>query len=133
MIPLLGRYVGRLEEHNRLLIEAATESARKLQEREAELMQAVVEMSERVARVEQHNRLLTDAATESARKLQEREAELTQAVAVMSQRVVRLSEHNRWLTESAIDAVRGAESTVVSEIFVHRIMQQLQEIDHKLQ
>ena len=53
-IPYLRQHVKALENHNRLLIQAATESARKLQE---------------------NTRLLTSAATESARRLQEREAE----------------------------------------------------------
>jgi hypothetical protein len=45
-IPYLRQHVKALEDHNRLLIQAATESARKLQE---------------------NTRLLTSAATESAR------------------------------------------------------------------
>ena len=41
-VEMSGR-VARVEQHNRLLTDATTESARKLQECEAELMQAVVE------------------------------------------------------------------------------------------
>jgi glycosyltransferase involved in cell wall biosynthesis len=135
MIPWLRQHVTRLEEHNRLLIEAATESARKLEENTRLLTDAATESARKL---EENTRLLTDAATESARKLQEREAELTQALATMSQRVVRLTEHNRWLTEIAIDAATeinggGAESSVVSEIFAHGMTRQLQEIDNNIQ
>jgi hypothetical protein len=124
MFSCMRRYVAMLEEdkravqeHNRLLIEAATESARKLEE---------------------NTRLLTDAATESARKLQEREAELTQAIAALSRRVVRVTEHNRWLSETALDAVSeikggGANATEVGKLFAYRAMQQLQKLEDNIQ
>src|SRR6516225_10350677 len=114
-IPFLGRYrlvrasdIARLQEHNRLLTEAATDRARKLQEREVEL---ATESALKFHELQEHNRLLTQAATESARKLQEREAEfaefatesarkLQEREAELLRRLMRLSEHNRWLTET---------------------------------
>src|SRR5215831_2013309 len=117
-IPFLGRYrlvrasdIARLQEHNRLLTEAATERARKLQE------------------LQEHNRLLIEAATERARKLQEREAELTNAITVMSRRFFRLSEHNRWLTETMMDGAGDTEHALVSRA----VIQRLQNIEEGIQ
>ena len=108
-IPFLGRYrllrasdIARLQEHNRLLTEAATESALKFQE------------------LQKHNRLLTEAATESARKLQEREAELTNAITVMSGRLTRLTDHNRWLTETMMDGAGNTEQALLSRAIIQR-------------
>jgi glycosyltransferase involved in cell wall biosynthesis len=110
----ISERVARLEEHNRLLIEAATERARKLQEREAEFTEIATEtgrkFQERVAKLEEHNRLLTDAATQRARRLQEREAEFAE-IAIerarkFQQHVAKLEEHNRLLTDAATERAR---------------------------
>jgi len=83
-----SRGAAELEEHNKLLTESATDTARKLQLCEGRLTQALIEIatlapenqrlrdehaviSQRAAELEQHNRLLTESATETARKLQE--------------------------------------------------------------
>src|SRR5436190_18609729 len=83
-IPFLGRYrllrasdIARLQGHNRLLTEAATESARKLQENEAKSAEFAKESGLRFQELQDHNRLLTAAATESTRKLQEHNRLLT--------------------------------------------------------
>jgi len=136
----LSRRLKALEDHNRELTVAATERARRVQEREAELTQAVARiaallpdndrlrrqhaaMAERVAAVEAHNQLLTEAATERARKVQEGEAELTEARieiatlskdndflrvgnAIIAQRAAEFEEHNQLLTESATETAR---------------------------
>src|SRR5215510_12531181 len=93
-IPFLGRYrllrasdITRLQEHNRLLTEAATESARKLQENEVKSAKFARESGLRFQELQEHNRLL-----------QEREGELTNAIDVISRRLMRLTEHNQWLT-----------------------------------
>jgi O-methyltransferase len=132
-----------LEEHNCALTEAATDRASKLQEREASLTQALIEIatlapenqrlraehavfSQRAAELEAHNRLLTESATETALKLQERDAELTKALvevatlspdnqrlraehAVISLRAAEFEEHNQLLTESATEIARKLE------------------------
>src|SRR6266481_5224360 len=117
-IPFLGRYrllrasdIARLQEHNRSLTEAATERARKLQERETEF---ATESALKLQELQEHNRLLTAAATESACKLQEREAELTNAITVMSGRLMRLTEHNRWLTETMMDGAANTDHALLS-------------------
>src|SRR5215467_13738391 len=91
-IPFLGRYrllrasdIARLQEHNRLLTEAATESARKLQENEAKSAEFARESGLRFQELQEHNRLLTKAATENSRELQ---------------------EYNRLLTEAATESAR---------------------------
>src|SRR6516165_667038 len=124
-IPFLGRYrlvrasdIARLQEHNRLLTEAATDRARKLQEREVEL---ATESALKFHELQEHNRLLTQAATESARKLQEREAELLR-------RLMRLSEHNRWLTETMMDGACNTEDPLLSRA----IIQRLQDIEESI-
>src|SRR5919204_112793 len=106
-IPFFGAYrlvrvsdLARLQENNRLLAEAGTESARKLQQREAEFAEFATVSGIKFQELQEHNRPLTEAATESARKLQEREAELTNAINVMLRRPTRLSEHNRGLAET---------------------------------
>src|SRR6516165_4607556 len=124
-IPFLGRYrlvrasdIARLQEHNRLLTEAATDRARKLQEREVEL---ATESALKFHELQEHNRLLTQAATESARNLQEREAELLR-------RLMRLSEHNRWLTETMMDGACNTEDPLLSRA----IIQRLQDIEESI-
>jgi glycosyltransferase involved in cell wall biosynthesis len=110
----ISERVARLEEHNRLLIEAATERARKLQEREAEFTEIATEtgrkFQERVAKLEEHNRLLTDAATQRARRLQEREAEFAEMAIERARKfqehVAKLEEHNRLLTDAATERAR---------------------------
>jgi len=140
-IPFLGKYrlvrtsdIARLQEHNRLLTQAATESARKLQEREAEL---AAESALKFLELQERNRLLTEVATERARKLQEREAELTEvaterarklqereaeltnALTMMSGRLMRLREHNRRLTETMMDG--GTEHALLSKAVIRRL------------
>jgi hypothetical protein len=73
-IPFLDRYrllrasdIARLKEHNRLLTEAVTERARKLQEREAEFAEFATESGLKFQELQEHNQLLTEAATQSAR------------------------------------------------------------------
>src|SRR2546421_332464 len=131
-IPFLGSYrllrasdIARLQEHNRLLTEAATESARKLQENEAKSAKFAVESGLRFQELQEHNRLLTEAATKSARKLQEREGELTNAIDVISRRLMRLTEHNQWLTETMMD---GAASTDHAPL-IRAVVRRLQEIE----
>jgi hypothetical protein len=80
--------VANLEEHNRLLVETATQREVNLQDKEQELTRARIDIAtlapenerlraehafyaKRTAEVEQHNRLLTETATVAARKLQE--------------------------------------------------------------
>jgi glycosyltransferase involved in cell wall biosynthesis len=125
-IPFLGRYrlvrtsdIARLQEYNQLLTEAATESARKLQEHETEFAEFAREKALKFQELYEHNRLLTEAATESARKLQEREAELTNALTMMSGRLMRLREHNRWLTETMMDG--GTEHALLSKAVIRRL------------
>src|SRR6516164_7558151 len=94
--------VAELEQHNRLLVDSATQMALKLQEREREL---------------------TESSTQRALKLQERERELTRAridIATLSsenerlraeqafyaKRAAELEEHNRLLSENATAAER---------------------------
>jgi len=160
-IPFLGRYrlvrasdIARLQEHNRLLTEAATDRARKLQEREVEL---ATESALKFHELQEHNRLLTQAATESARKLQEREAEfaefatesarklqereaefaefatesarnLREREAELLRRLMRLSEHNRWLTETMMDGACNTEDPLLSRA----IIQRLQDIEESI-
>ena len=144
-IPFLGRYrllrasdIARLQEHNRLLTEAATERARKLQERETEFAGFATKSALKFQELQEHNRLLTEAATESARKLQEREAEfsefatesarklqereaeLTNAITVMSGRLTRLTDHNRWLTETMMDGAGNTEQALLSRAIIQR-------------
>jgi hypothetical protein len=61
----------------RLLTDAATESARRLQEREAELTQVLAVMSQRVARLTEHNRWLTESAVDATNSFHGSEAEPT--------------------------------------------------------
>jgi hypothetical protein len=72
-IPFLGRYrilrasdIARLQKHNRLLTEVATERARKLQERGTEFAEFATESALKFQELQEHNRLLTEA-TYSAR------------------------------------------------------------------
>jgi len=91
---LQAQRAAELQDHNCLLTESATETARKLQERDAELTKALIEIAtlapenqrlqaehafyaQRAAELEEHNRLLTEAAIERATKLQHCEAKLT--------------------------------------------------------
>ena len=128
-IARLEEHIARLEEHNRLITEAATERARKLQEREAEFAELATESALKFQELQEHNRLLTEAATERARKLQEREAELTNAITVMSGRLIRLSEHNRWLTETMMDGTGNTEHALLSRAAIQR----LQDIEEGIQ
>jgi len=136
----MAERVAAVEDHNQLLTLAATDRARKLQEGEAELTEARIEIAtlskdneflrvgnaiiaQRAAEFEEHNQLLTESATETARKLQQRDAELTRALteiatimpanerlraehAVIFQRAAELEAHNQLLTESATDTAR---------------------------
>jgi len=129
-----------LHERIRQLTDAAAAYGRKLQEREAELVQARTEIAtavpenerlraehavfqQRALDLENHNRLLTESATEMARRLQDQDAELVQARieiatvvpenerlraehAVFQQRALDLENHNRLLTESATERAR---------------------------
>jgi glycosyltransferase involved in cell wall biosynthesis len=112
-IPFLGRYrllrasdIARLQEHNRLLTEAATERARKLQERETEFAGFATKSALKFQELQEHNRLLTEAATESARELQEREAEFSEFATESALKFQELQEHNRLLTEAATESAR---------------------------
>jgi glycosyltransferase involved in cell wall biosynthesis len=145
-IPFLGRYrlvrasdIARLQEHNRLLTEAATERARELQERDAEFVEHATESALKVLELQEHNRLLTQAATESARKLREREAEFAEFAtesarklqgreAELLRRLMRLSEHNRWLTETMMDGAGNTEDPLLSRA----IIQRLQDIEESI-
>jgi chromosome segregation ATPase len=132
-----AKRVAELEDHNRLLTETATETARKLQECEGKLAQTVVELTtlsrdreylrvdcalqaQRAAELQDHNHLLIETATETAGKLQERDAELPKALieiatlvpenkrlqaehAFYAKRAAELLDHNRLLTENAIE------------------------------
>ena len=131
-IPFLGRYrilrasdIARLQKHNRLLTEVATERARKLQERETEFAEFAMESA---LKFQELNRLLTEAATESARKLQEREAELTNAITVMSGRLTRLTDHNRWLTETMMDGAGNTEQAQLSRAITQRPLAPTQDV-----
>ena len=142
---VISQRAAELEEHNQLLTASVTETARKLQERDAEMtrMQIQVatlapederlraehaEISQRAAALREHNRLLTESATETARKLQERDAELTRTQieigtlasenarlraehADISRRAAELQEHNRLLTESATETARKLQES----------------------
>src|SRR5262249_58985512 len=57
-----------LEQHNRMLVESATQKELKLQEKERDLTRI---SAKRVAELEEHNRLLTESATAAVRKLQD--------------------------------------------------------------
>ena len=108
-IPFLGRYrllrasdIAGLQEHNRLLTEAATERARKLQERETEFAEFATESALKFQELQEHNRLLTEAATERARKLQEREAEFSEFATESARKIQeREAEFSEFATESA--------------------------------
>ena len=142
---VISQRAAELEQHNQLLTASVTETARKLQERDAEMtrMQIQVatlapederlraehaEISKRAAALREHNRLLTESATETARKLQERDAELTRTQieigtlasenarlraehADISRRAAELQEHNRLLTESATETARKLQES----------------------
>jgi amino acid adenylation domain-containing protein len=131
-----ARRVAELEEHNRLLTEAATERAQRVQDQEGQLASLHTEIAtltpevtrlkgensfyaRRVAELEEHNRLLTEAATERAQRVQDQEGQLAALhteIATLTpevtrlkgensfyaRRVVELEEHNRLLTEAAI-------------------------------
>ena len=152
-IPFLGRYrilrasdIARLQKHNRLLTEVATERARKLQERGTEFAEFATESALKFQELQEHNRLLTEAATESARKLQEREAEfsefatesarklqereaeLTNAITVMSGRLTRLTDHNRWLTETMMDGAGNTEQAQLSRAITQRPLAPTQDV-----
>jgi O-methyltransferase len=137
---VISQWAARHKEHNRLLTESATETARKLHECEGKLTEALIEIAtlvpenerlriehaviaQRAAELEEHNHLLTESATETARKLQQRDAELTQTQiqiatlapenerlraehAVISQRAAELEEHNQLLTASVTETAR---------------------------
>jgi predicted nuclease with TOPRIM domain len=130
-----ARRVAELEEHNRLLTEAATERAQRVQDQEGQLASLHTEIAtltpevtrlngennfyaRRVAELEEHNRLLTEAATERAQRVQDQEGQLTSLhteIATLTpevtrlngennfyaRRVAELEEHNRLLTEAA--------------------------------
>jgi Macrocin-O-methyltransferase (TylF) len=83
-----AKHVAELEQHNRLLVESATQREFKLQEKEGELTRARIDIAtlspenerlraehafyaKRVAELEQHNRLLSESATTAVRKLQD--------------------------------------------------------------
>src|SRR5215475_5295107 len=88
-----ARRVAELEEHNRLLTEAATERAQRVQDQQGQprstlfpyttLTPEVTRLNgennfyaRRVAELEEHNRLLTEAATERAQRVQDQEGQL---------------------------------------------------------
>jgi len=108
-IPFLGRYrilrasdIARLQKHNRLLTEVATERARKLQERGTEFAEFATESALKFQELQEHNRLITEAATESARKLQEREAEFSEFATESARKLQeREAEFSEFATESA--------------------------------
>jgi glycosyltransferase involved in cell wall biosynthesis len=80
--------IKKLEEHNRLLTEAATESARRLQEREAELPQALAVMPQRAARLSEHNRWLTETAMDAVSELQGNDDESTVLRRAFEERII---------------------------------------------
>jgi chromosome segregation ATPase len=118
-----ARRAAELEQHNRLITEAATERAAKLHECEGKLAQALTDAAiqarenekmrvqhalhaQRIAELQEHNRLLTASATENAAKLHERDAELTKALV----EIATLSPENKRLQgEHAFYARRAAE------------------------
>jgi Macrocin-O-methyltransferase (TylF) len=108
-----------LEQHNRLLVESATQRALKVQETERELSRAHIDIAtlssenerlraehafyaKRAAELEQHNRLLVESATQSELKLQEKEQELTRAridIATLSPENERLRAEHAFYTK----------------------------------
>jgi glycosyltransferase involved in cell wall biosynthesis len=85
-----------------LLTEAATERARKLQERETEFAEFATESALKFQELQEHNRLLTEAATERARKLQERETEFAEFATESARKLQeREAEFSTFATESA--------------------------------
>jgi O-methyltransferase len=148
----LRERVAELEQHNRLLTESATETARNLQEREAELTRARIDLatlapqvqrlraehaviSQRVAELEQHNRLLTESATETARNLQQREAELTRAridLATLSPEVQRLRAEHAAISQRAAELEQHSRLLTESATEMARKLQETRESDYQL-
>ena len=132
-IPFFGAYrlvrvsdLARLQENNRLLAEAGTETARKLQQRDAEFVEFATESALKFQEQQAHNHLLTEAATESARKLQQREAEFAEFATVSGIKFQELQEHNRTLTEAATESARKlqereAELTNAINVMLRRL------------
>src|SRR5919201_1230384 len=132
-IPFFGAYrlvrvsdLARLQENNRLLAEAGTETARKLQQRDAEFVEFATESALKFQEQQEHNHLLTEAATESARKLQQREAEFAEFATVSGIKFQELQEHNRTLTEAATESARKlqereAELTNAINVMLRRL------------
>jgi len=148
-----------LKEHNRLLIESATQRELKLQEKEREVTRASTEIAtlssqnerlraehafyaKRAAELENHNRLLVESATQRELKLQEKEREVTRALteiatlspenerlraehAFYAKRAAELENHNRLLVESATAATRKLQDIRQTDHQIIMAQQQL--------
>jgi glycosyltransferase involved in cell wall biosynthesis len=129
-IPLLRGYrllrvsdIARLQRHNQLLTDAATESAANLQRREAMFAEFATQSAVKFEAIQHHNQLLIEAATESARKLQEREAEF---IILIAQQLQELQQQNRLLTKAVTETAqklqqREAELTKAISVLLERI------------
>src|SRR5262247_4058073 len=111
-----ARRVAELEEHNRLLTEAATERAQRVQDQDGQLASLHTEIAtlapevtrlngennfyaRRVAELEEHNRLRTEAATERAQRVQDQEGQLASLhteIATLTPEVTRLNGENNF-------------------------------------
>jgi O-methyltransferase len=148
-----------LKEHNRLLIESATQRELELQEKEREVTRARTEIAtlspenerlraehafyaKRAAEVENHNRLLIESATQRELELQEKKREVTRALteiatlspenerlraehAFYAKRAAELENHNRLLVESATAASRKLQDIRQTDHQIIMAQQQL--------
>lgn len=122
---LQAQRAAELLDHNHVLTESATETARKLQQRDAELTKALVEIAtltpentrlraehafyaKRAAEFEDHNRLLTESAIERATKLQYCEDKLTR---VEGELTAAMQEIERMRSELAALSGSGAKKS----------------------
>jgi chromosome segregation ATPase len=102
-IPFWRRHlegIANLEEQIRLLTEAATDRARKLQEREAEFAEIATETARKFQEREAE---LAEIATETARKFQEREAEFAEIAAESARK---LQQREAEFAEIAAESAR---------------------------
>jgi regulator of replication initiation timing len=108
--------VAQLEEHNRLLTEAATERAQRVQDQDGQLASLHTEIAaltpevtrlqgensfyaRRVAELQAHNRQLTQAATERAKRVQDQDGQLASLhteIATLTPEVTRLKGENSF-------------------------------------
>jgi hypothetical protein len=134
-----AKRAAKLEQHNRMLVESATQKELKLQEKERDLTCARIEIAtlspenerlraehafyaKRAAELEQHNRMLVESATQKELKLQEKERDFTR---IYAKRAAELEEHNRLLTESATAAVRKLQDIRQTDYQIIMAQQQL--------